>query len=231
MKKIPKIIHQVWSGVDGPLPQHFKVLGDSWKEFNPDWEYMLWDNKKMNDLILEHYPQYWDVYNSFRYNIQRWDAIRYLILDKVGGVYVDFDTECLKPLDELLENRECCFSVEPDEHQQMYHTDIYFNNAFMASTPGHSFIRKVVEKTFDYNPDADDASNVLATTGPLMLVDLYENYKRKENVYLIPAKFTSPLTKSESLAILNGYESDSLEDKIKEAYLIHYFFNGWVSQL
>ena len=30
-KKMPSIIHQIWSGVDGPLPEHFRVLGETWK--------------------------------------------------------------------------------------------------------------------------------------------------------------------------------------------------------
>ena len=96
MNEIPKIIHQIWSGIDGPLPKHFEVLGDTWKKHHPDWEYRLWDNQKMNDFVLSYYPQYWKTYNSFRYNVQRWDAIRYLILDTIGGLYVDFDSECFR---------------------------------------------------------------------------------------------------------------------------------------
>ena len=79
-KKIPSIIHQIWSGVDGPLPEHFRVLGETWKRDYPNWEYKLWDNRMMNEFIQEFYPQYWDIYNQFPYNVQRWDAIRYLCL-------------------------------------------------------------------------------------------------------------------------------------------------------
>ena len=34
---IPKIIHQIWSGVDEPLPEYFSVLGETWKKYHPDW--------------------------------------------------------------------------------------------------------------------------------------------------------------------------------------------------
>ena len=53
MKKIPKIIHQIWSGIDGPLPNYFKRLGDTWKRDYPDWEYILWDNARINDSALK----------------------------------------------------------------------------------------------------------------------------------------------------------------------------------
>ena len=74
---IPKIIHQVWSGIDKPLPKLSHVLGNTWKRDYPEWDYILWDNDKMNSFVQEYYPQYWEAYNLFPYNIQRWDAIRY----------------------------------------------------------------------------------------------------------------------------------------------------------
>lgn len=231
MNEIPKIIHQIWSGIDEPLPNHLRVLGDTWKKYHPDWEYVLWDHQKMYDFVLKHYPHYWKTYNSFYYPVQRWDAIRYLILDTIGGLYTDFDSECLKPLDKLIQGKECCFSLEPEEHQRMYDTEIYFNNALMASVPGHPFMKDVIEKTFDYHPNATNATNVLATTGPLMLVDLYLQSTDKECIYLIPPEYTSPLTKQEGLALIRGEESKEIENKLKDAYSIHYFFNGWVAQL
>lgn len=29
MKKVPKIIHQIWSGIDEPLPEMFEKLGQT----------------------------------------------------------------------------------------------------------------------------------------------------------------------------------------------------------
>lgn len=231
MKQMPKIIHQIWSGIDEPLPFHFKLLGATWKKYHPSWEYMLWDNQHMNEFVLAYYPQYWETYNSFRYNVQRWDAIRYLILDKIGGMYVDFDSECLKPLDKLLEGKQCCFSLEPEEHQKMYDTDLYFNNALMASVPGHPFMKEAIKKTFDYSPDNVNAGDVLGTTGPLMLVDLYIHYENKEEIYLIPPKYTSPLTKQECIQRIRGHETEEIKHKLNETYSIHYFANGWVVNL
>ena len=102
---IPKIIHQIWSGIDEPLPDIFKMLGDTWKHDYPEWEYRVWDNRMMNDFVQEHYPQYWTAYQQFPYNIQRWDAIRYLLLDKIGGMYVDFDYESLASIEPLIEGK------------------------------------------------------------------------------------------------------------------------------
>jgi hypothetical protein len=51
MIEIPKIIHQIWSGLDEPLPKYFKSLGETWKENHPNhpnWKYEFWDNNRMN---------------------------------------------------------------------------------------------------------------------------------------------------------------------------------------
>lgn len=39
--KIPKIIHQIWSDVEKPLPEYFAALGDTWKRDYPNWEYVF----------------------------------------------------------------------------------------------------------------------------------------------------------------------------------------------
>lgn len=36
---IPKIIHQIWSGLDECLPNYFETLGKTWKYDYPDWKY------------------------------------------------------------------------------------------------------------------------------------------------------------------------------------------------
>ncbi|NLI35777.1 MAG: hypothetical protein GX416_04570 [Bacteroidales bacterium] len=45
MNRIPKIIHLIWSGIDEPLPDHFKTLGSTWQRDYPDWEYILLDKR------------------------------------------------------------------------------------------------------------------------------------------------------------------------------------------
>lgn len=234
---IPKIIHQIWSGIDEPLPKHFAVLCETWKRDYPDWEYILWDNKTMNDFINEHYPQYVERYNSFPHNVQRWDAIRYLILDKIGGMYVDCDYESIEPMDEQLAGKTCCFSAEPDLHRKVYNrpNDEVFNNAMMLSIPGHFFILKIIEAVFgDVNllefPD-DKFHTVLSTTGPGLLVELYYRLTpaERESIYLIPAKYVTPFDYNQAQRFLHGEMSNELESCIQEAYAVHYYFGNWVS--
>jgi len=234
MTEIPKIIHQIWSGIDEPLPEHFRLFGETWKEYHPDWKYEFWDNERMNNFIRKYYPQYWDTYQSFQYNIQRFDAIRYLILDQMGGMYADFDTECLRPHDELLSGKTCCFSMEPESHRINYNKPVLFNNALMVCIPEHPFMKKIIKTVFSYIPKQSEFSKVqrnyeiLSTTGPFILVDIYEKYPDKEQVYLIPAKQVSPFDMNELALIRRGYESPEFDRRLKDAYSVHYFWGNWL---
>ena len=99
---IPKIIHQVWEGRKEPLPSFYEKLGESWKQFHPDWKYEFWDGDRMEALVSIEYPHLAGIYYGYRYDVQRWDVIRYLILHKIGGMYVDFDYDCLASFDSFI---------------------------------------------------------------------------------------------------------------------------------
>lgn len=228
--EIPKIIHQIWSNKYFPLPNAFVKLSQTWKELHPNWQYIFWDDIKIANFIEMNFPQYLNSYHSFSYDIQRWDAIRYLILYKMGGLYVDFDYECLENIEPLL-LKNCCFAMEPEGHVFIKeHEGKYFNNALMASIPNHPFMEKVIERVFDNNRLEEDIidkkTRVLLSTGPLMLTSLYmEN--PDYNVYLIPSEYVSPFTKMESLMLLNGQYSEMLEKVLEKAYAVHYFLGTW----
>lgn len=237
--KIPKIIHQIWSGIDEPLPNIFRILGDTWKHDYPDWEYRVWNDQMMNDFIQQYYPQYWEIYQKFPYNIQRWDAIRYLILDKMGGMYVDFDYESINSIEPLIEGKTCCFSEEPVTHKANFEIEMehYFNNGMMLSIPNHPFMRKIITSVFsntieEYNPHCLDY--VLRTTGPWKIMKLYANLteEEKREIYLIPQKYVTPFDFNQARrAIVENEESEELENCLQEAYAVHYFFSEWRKQI
>lgn len=235
MQKIPKIIHQIWSGISEPLPEYFRILSETWKEHYPEWEYMFWDNRRMNEFIRKYYPEYWDIYNKYPYNVQRWDAIRYLILDKMGGMYVDFDYESLEPLDELIRDKSSCFALEPQSHWNVFgrkKKEKVFNNALMLNVPGHFFMRKIIKTAFSQKMLSYRASKeicVLNTTGPWIISDLYCELteEEKEDVYLIPAKHVTPFSLPQANRFRMGEISEELENCLKEAYAVHYFFSNW----
>jgi mannosyltransferase OCH1-like enzyme len=80
---IPKLIHQIYFNLhnkeieDIPL---FKKSSDKIQELHPDYKYILWTEKECDELVKEKLPQYYKFYKSMRYDIQRIDYMRFVIL-------------------------------------------------------------------------------------------------------------------------------------------------------
>jgi inositol phosphorylceramide mannosyltransferase catalytic subunit len=87
-QKIPKIIHQVWIG---PKEVPWKWINSFKEDFmkkHPGWKYYLWTDKevvKLNLVNKTHYD------NEKGYNGKA-DILRYELLYKFGGIYIDADS-------------------------------------------------------------------------------------------------------------------------------------------
>lgn len=109
MSPLPRIIHQIWIGPH-PRPEAWMK---SWSRLNPNWEYRLWIDGNLpplrNQRAFDEYGNCWS---------GKADVLRYGLLLRHGGIYVDADTECLRPLDELLAEWPAdrdCFAVYENE--------------------------------------------------------------------------------------------------------------------
>ena len=226
---IPKIIHQIWEGKTERLPKQFVLFSASWKEFHPAWQYEFWDKKRTDAFVRNHYPEFADIYFGYRYDVQRRDAIRYLILYKTGGVYVDFDSECLEPMDAHLEGKTCCFGLEPDQHANMLCQPFVISSAWIASESNHPFIKEIMDTlAHATSVAADKIHTVLETTGSLMLTGVYDRYRMKDDITLFPAAVTSPWTHQEVQMYLRSEISGFiLENKLQHAFSIHYHWRSW----
>ena len=88
--KIPKRIIQIWGG-SLDLPLSSKASAANVRLLNPDFEYLLFDDEKMEAFIDEHFPEYKYMFDLFRFPIQRFDFFRYLAIYRLGGFYFDMD--------------------------------------------------------------------------------------------------------------------------------------------
>jgi mannosyltransferase OCH1-like enzyme len=92
---IPKIIHQIWIG--GEVPQSVAQLMATWPRRHPNWEYRLWTDDNLPDLKNS------DLFDKAPSFAMKADLLRYEILLAEGGLYIDADFECHRPLDRLMD--------------------------------------------------------------------------------------------------------------------------------
>ena len=233
--KIPKIIHQIYEDPKGPSFAMCEI-SKSWKELNSDWEYKFWNKEDIDSFMKENYPELISVYNSFSYDVQRWDAIRYLILYKIGGLYVDMDYECIENISPILYEVECALGMEPKGHSLIRHMPYIIGNAFMASIPGHPFFEELIHAVFYEKDDSylsTDKSGkiVLDTTGPYMITRVYNKSECQKQITLIPDDLVAPLTRNEVKRLMKNELTECLKNKIENAFAIHYFFGSWLNQI
>ena len=110
------------------------------------------------------YPWFLSTYISYPYDIQRVDAIRYFILHKYGGVYVDLDIGCNDGLDFM---RSADFSAP-----MTYPVGI--SNDIMGAVPNSKFLDRIIWRLHDWNHwMVMQYIQVMFGTGPMFLTVQY----------------------------------------------------------
>lgn len=218
---IPKIIHQTW--YDKDLPTVLRPYVESWRRHHPQWEWRLWTDNDNRRFIRRHYPAFLKHYDQYPWPIQRADAIRYFLLDHYGGLYVDLDFECLRPLDPLLSGATCLLGQESLVHCRDQRRERIVCNALMAAEPGHPFFRRVIEQLPAYAAQPDPVQPILTTTGPLMLSEVYEGFVGKDTITLTPPECFYPLSMEQADAARAAGQPVDLP----QAYAVHYHVGTW----
>jgi hypothetical protein len=123
---IPKVLHRVWLG-DAPLPDSFAEYGETWQRLHPGWEVRLWTDADAPSARGQE---------RARNLAERADLVRYEVLRRHGGIYIDTDVECLRPIDPLVDGVLAFSSYEVPGR---------LCNAVMGAVPGHPAIERLTE--------------------------------------------------------------------------------------
>ena len=147
--KINKTIHQIYGIFDDGVPlKDITVFYDNvlkTKEFckKHKLKYKMWNLKMATDLITKHFSDYKQLWNDFIKGengapIMRADFIRYCILYKYGGIYVDCDIHPIKSIDHLF-SKEYFFVRWHDDKKKLPY------NAILGGQKGASIYKDIME--------------------------------------------------------------------------------------
>ena len=106
---IPKIMHQMWIG---PRPPPTKLM-KSWKAAHPDFEYILWTESEIKKRNMSFSCQ--NRIDEIEEIVGKVDIMRWEILYKYGGIFIDADSVCINRLDEKIINQNSFASWENEE--------------------------------------------------------------------------------------------------------------------
>lgn len=203
---IPKIIHQIYAQFSavsesripncgsGPstsprappsLPEPLEKNVTRIKSLNPTWEHRLYDQAEITDFVHSNYgPDVLAQYERIdpRYGAARADLFRYLLIYRVGGVYLDIKSTFFKPLDQVLlpddvyvlsRWKGAQFKTWGNHRILQPFGGKEFQQWHVIAAAGHPFLRAVIIRVLShldtYNPlfHATGRMGVNWSTGPI----------------------------------------------------------------
>lgn len=161
---IPKILHQIWIGPIAPPSS----LMETWSEKHPDFEYIFWDEAEIERRQMTFRCQ------SKIDIMQEWngkaDIMRWEILYRYGGYFVDADSICIEPFDEYFEDATAFATFENETVR-----DKLIATGTMGFVPGHVLCRDIIDWIDSPEFDAmHGAVRAWGTVGPGLLTRFLE---------------------------------------------------------
>jgi mannosyltransferase OCH1-like enzyme len=187
--KIPKLIHQIIFN-ELYLPEEIIENINYLKNTNRDYKYKLYNKDDIFDFVSAEYGN--SVLSKLKrinpnYGAVLADIFRYLLIYKVGGIYLDHKSTVNKPLNEVIKPDYSFvisqWSNNSDVRSRYYRFGLHpkflltpggeYQNWFIISEANHPFLEKVIERVL-FNIDNYSASRdwvglygVLRLSGPI----------------------------------------------------------------
>jgi mannosyltransferase OCH1-like enzyme len=140
------------------MPQEHVRFGETWRQHHPGWKFRVWRDRDVRRLLPA------DVVARARHHTELSDLVRFEVLRRHGGVYVDTDVECLRPFEDLLQG-ECALMG--------YERPGRVGAGVLAAVAGHPFFvdaATLARETVGLGANSADA------TGPYFLTVLVRDH-------------------------------------------------------
>jgi mannosyltransferase OCH1-like enzyme len=151
---IPKIIHQIWLGSPKPTTTQYMKWFESWKVHHPEWEICWWHDKDVQDMINKNEFKNVEAFNNAQNYGEKSDILRYEIMYKYGGLYVDTDMECIQSFNPL--HDRCCCSFYAGWSNT---GNIELNNGIFGAIPRHPILKDMIQSIYVNNIDRATTTN------------------------------------------------------------------------
>ena len=212
---IPKIIHQIWIGPNKRPDCWMDSVRDFCSQFG--YEYKLWDDSAVASLPMINK----EIYDALPTHFGKADVLRYEILVRYGGVYIDADSVIVRPekfhmlLSEFKGDAGIAFERDGE----------LICNGVCMSIPNSKFFTSCIRAIPKRNLHAPP----WIATGPMLVTDVYRNGGYSYGVMVYPSKTFYPISwhgiktidahkhiaiPEESVMFQYGYSTNNLESQI-----------------
>jgi len=200
---IPKKIHLVWNTKDIP-PMYSENIASILK-YHQNWEIIIWTHEEMDEYVNNCNKKYYEFYKELKFQIQKCDFFKLLIVFEMGGVYLDLDVTLVKSFDALIYKTNTFFPCEKVLSQQQLseygdRDSVRIGYYAFGSIPNHPFFQYFLDKMLDVKSiesNFEDKNNyIINSTGPGLLTISYHDFIKKFPYSDISILYPTIFTKS-----------------------------------
>ncbi|UJR21705.1 hypothetical protein I4U23_024782 [Adineta vaga] len=169
-RRIPRIIHQTWK--IRQVPERWNRTVESVRQYNDhQFEYRLWTDEDIHQFVHQEEPYLYEhTFLKYPFDIQRIDAFRYIVLHRLGGIYIDMDNGCYQSFESLLNTLEALDSQSIHLAAFPRTAPVGISNGFMISTKNHPLFRMLISHLSIFNHNyLIGYLTVMMTAGPTYL--------------------------------------------------------------
>lgn len=179
---IPKIIHQLWIGTK-PAPI---TLMNTWKDKHPDFEYIFWNEEEIKKREFTFKCQ--DKIDDIEEINGKADILRWEILYKYGGVFLDADSICIEPIDNELMNKKSFAGWEQEQVRPGL-----IATGTMGFPKNHPLVKEAIKWILN-NEVSQKKANLMAwqSVGPGLLTRMY-NTGEFADLHIFPSYTFLPI--------------------------------------
>jgi len=234
---IPKLLHFIWFG--GNVPQEYARYQVSWYMHHSQWPVIWWVDMPeqfpdapvahsweevthllesgeqfivvdVDDLSFEERPFFELAMN----HAERSDILRYRILYELGGVYLDTDFECVKPLDTLHYRFDFYIGIQPLDT-----ITVQLGTGLIAAIPKHPILKHTLETL----AQDQQYQQIVLKTGPIHFTKSFIAVANKYDTVdcALPASYFYPCG-------YNEQEQPCIELLKPESFAIHWWMGSWL---
>jgi len=176
---IPKKLHFIWIGDESKIP--FGCI-NTWTEKNRGYITTLWTNQTLRPEKWQNWDKIQDMLDKKDYAGAS-DVMRYEILYNEGGIYIDADSYCVKPLEDWLLDCEAFTAWE----QERVRNNL-LSNGFIGGVPKAEIWRECIHRVSKADCKAKELAWLI--TGPMLLTHAY--FETQANLTIYPSHYFLP---------------------------------------
>lgn len=212
---IPKFIHHIWIGPK-PFPSIYLTYLNKWKSLYNDYNFIFWDNDlvESTNIITDDIKKYY--YSDCNIALKA-DLLRFKILEKFGGIYVDVDTEPLKRMPDEILNYNFFSGYQPNNEIAIGIMGSKVNDPLVSF-----YVDSVLENVIKFTYNGKVSDEIWKISGPEFFTQFLNPYLNNPTYKFFEVKYFYPYAWWQMERKNEDFKTTS-----PESYSVHHWAKGW----